>query len=68
MLCVEPVRRLTGAEQQRVAEELLERGARFSHTRNIRALLFHPSFPVDARHNAKIFREKLAAWATRKLP
>ena len=29
--------------------------------------LFHPSFPVDIRHNAKIFREKLAVWATRKL-
>jgi acyl-coenzyme A synthetase/AMP-(fatty) acid ligase len=24
---------------------------------------FHPSFPVDIRHNAKIFREKLAKWA-----
>ena len=34
---------------------------------NIRTILFHPSFPVDARHNAKIFREKLAEWATRKL-
>ncbi len=68
VLCVEPVRRLTGAEQQRVAEELLERGARFAHTKSIRTVLFHPSFPVDARHNAKIFRERLAAWATRKLP
>ena len=25
--------------------------------------LLHPSFPVDIRHNAKIFREKLARWA-----
>ena len=24
---------------------------------------FHPEFPVDVRHNAKIFREKLAVWA-----
>ena len=26
-----------------------------------------PSFPVDIRHNAKIFREKLAVWAARRL-
>ena len=29
--------------------------------------LVHPSFPVDIRHNAKIFREKLAVWAEEKL-
>ena len=32
-----------------------------------RRFLFHPSFPVDIRHNAKIFREKLAVWASRRL-
>jgi acyl-CoA synthetase (AMP-forming)/AMP-acid ligase II len=67
VICVEPTRRLSRAEKERVAGELLERGAGFSHTRNIRTVLFHRSFPVDARHNAKIFREKLAVWATRKL-
>ena len=29
--------------------------------------LFHKSFPVDIRHNVKIQREKLAAWAAKKL-
>jgi len=29
-------------------------------------VLFHPEFPVDMRHNAKIFREKLALWAERQ--
>jgi acyl-coenzyme A synthetase/AMP-(fatty) acid ligase len=67
VICVEPTRRLSHAEKERVAAELLERGAGFSHTRSIRTVLFHRSFPVDARHNAKIFREKLAVWATRKL-
>ena len=38
-----------------------------SHTRAIATILFHPSFPVDIRHNAKIFREQLAAWAARQL-
>jgi len=29
----------------------------------MRDMLFHSSFPVDVRHNAKIVREKLAVWA-----
>ncbi|MBN2448831.1 MAG: AMP-binding protein [Lentisphaeria bacterium] len=36
-------------------------------TRPIREILFHRSFPVDIRHNAKIRREVLARWAARKL-
>ncbi len=36
-------------------------------TENIELFLIHPGFPVDIRHNAKIFREKLADWASRKL-
>jgi acyl-CoA synthetase (AMP-forming)/AMP-acid ligase II len=36
-------------------------------TQPIRDFLLHPAFPVDIRHNAKIFREKLAVWAARKL-
>jgi hypothetical protein len=31
------------------------------------AILRHPGFPVDIRHNAKIFREKLAIWADQTL-
>ncbi len=36
-------------------------------TADIRHFLFHPKFPVDIRHNAKIFREKLALWAAKKI-
>ena len=36
-------------------------------TAGIVDFLIHPSFPVDIRHNAKIFREKLAVWAARRL-
>lgn len=32
-------------------------------TNKIQWFFLHPSFPVDARHNAKIFRDKLSAWA-----
>lgn len=36
-------------------------------TENIGCVLIHDSFPVDIRHNAKIFREKLAHWAHAKV-
>ena len=35
-------------------------------TEEIADFLLHPGLPVDIRHNAKIFREKLAVWAERK--
>lgn len=43
------------------------RASEFEHTRRIREFLLHPNFPVDVRHNSKIFREKLAVWADKKL-
>jgi len=48
-------------------QELLELGKRFPHTEKIKFFLLHPEFPVDIRHNAKIFREQLAAWAEEKV-
>ena len=36
-------------------------------TAAIDVFLIHPAFPVDIRHNAKIFREKLAVWAAGKV-
>ncbi len=36
-------------------------------THNIQTVLFHKAFPVDIRHNSKIFREKLAIWAEKKI-
>jgi acyl-CoA synthetase (AMP-forming)/AMP-acid ligase II len=47
--------------------ELLAIAAKHSHTAGITTILFHPAFPVDIRHNAKIFREKLAVWAAEKI-
>ena len=63
VLCVELEAEAKSADQERLRRELLEIGARFQHTKGIETLLFHPAFPVDIRHNAKIFREKLAVWA-----
>ncbi|HCM48554.1 MAG TPA: peptide synthase [Colwellia sp.] len=36
-------------------------------TSAISHFLIHEDFPVDIRHNAKIFREKLAVWAQQEL-
>ncbi|MEE8107072.1 MAG: fatty acid CoA ligase family protein [Planctomycetota bacterium] len=46
---------------------LLYLGQTQPHTARIQTILFHKSFPVDTRHNAKIFREKLAVWAAKQL-
>jgi acyl-CoA synthetase (AMP-forming)/AMP-acid ligase II len=67
VLCVELEARTSAADRERIKRELLTLGAARPHTRGIETILFHPSFPVDIRHNAKIFREKLAAWAARQL-
>ncbi|NQS72285.1 MAG: AMP-binding protein [Desulfobulbaceae bacterium] len=48
--------------------ELLQLAQASELTKNIRHFLVHPSFPVDIRHNAKIFREQLALWAGRQMP
>lgn len=47
---------------------LLAAGARVEATRRIRDVQLHRGgFPVDARHNAKIQRERLAAWAAKRV-
>jgi len=56
-----------GWATKRFTEELLDLGRRNELTRNITDVLFHPAFPVDYRHNAKILREKLAVWAEDRL-
>lgn len=67
VLCVELENKGAKLELELLRKELLEIGSRYSHTKNIEEILFHPAFPVDIRHNAKIFREKLAVWAEGKL-
>lgn len=47
--------------------ELFDLGARHDQTKCLEAILFHPSLPVDIRHNAKIQREALAVWAASRL-
>ena len=49
--------------KEALTEELLTLGASHAITQPIQRVLFHPAFPVDIRHNAKIGREQLARWA-----
>jgi olefin beta-lactone synthetase len=53
--------------REALIQELLDLGKRFPHTEKIKFFLLHPQFPVDIRHNAKIFREQLATWAEEKV-
>jgi acyl-CoA synthetase (AMP-forming)/AMP-acid ligase II len=47
--------------------EVRQLAKRHPLTAAIDDFLLHPAFPVDIRHNAKIFREKLAVWAASQL-
>jgi len=67
VLCVEPLRKPDAARRHRIQTDLLQLGHNHALTRSIQQILFHKSFPVDIRHNAKIGREKLAAWAAKQL-
>jgi acyl-CoA synthetase (AMP-forming)/AMP-acid ligase II len=67
VLCVEVEKEAAPPPPEVLRQELLDLGAAHAQTRTVRTILFHPSFPVDVRHNAKIFREKLAAWASKQL-
>ena len=69
VIVIEPrTRRLpTGSAATRFTEQLLELGRANSLTTRIASILFHRSFPVDVRHNAKINRESLAAWAAEQI-
>ena len=63
VLCVEPKSAVNSGEWD---EEALRRaGARHEHTRRIGTFPIVMRFPVDVRHNSKIFREKLAVAISR---
>lgn len=51
------------SDARRFAAELRALGATQYATAGIRRFYFHPRFPVDVRHNAKIHRLTLARWA-----
>jgi len=50
-----------------MVSSLREQAKRSEVTLGLEIFLCHDGFPVDVRHNAKIFRERLAVWADRTL-
>ena len=67
VLCVEVDDEEDVVDFEYLKRELLDLGREHPQTEAITTLLRHPGFPVDVRHNAKIFREKLALWAEGQL-
>lgn len=63
IICIEPAFPEKSIDKETIKAELLNLAARNEMTRGIKTIIFHKSFPVDIRHNSKIFREKLAEWA-----
>ena len=53
--------------KKKVKEELLKLAGGSVLTEDIDIILFNKAFPVDIRHNSKIFREKLAVWAQKQI-
>ncbi len=50
-------------EKPAIARDLRQLALQHPHTAGITKFFFHPSLPVDVRHNAKIHRLTLAQWA-----
>lgn len=63
LICIELDTSLVCNKSQQLYQELTTLAEQFHQTQGIKRFLIHPDFPVDVRHNAKIFREKLAVWA-----
>ncbi|MFN3152201.1 fatty acid CoA ligase family protein [Bremerella sp.] len=57
----------TPQEIDQLMGQLREIGNKNTLTDRIEHFLLHPNFPVDVRHNSKIFREKLTVWAEERL-
>jgi acyl-CoA synthetase (AMP-forming)/AMP-acid ligase II len=67
VICIELYPSDKGNNKERLTEELLDLAKSHELTRTIETVLYHKSFPVDIRHNSKIFREKLTVWSQKQL-
>jgi len=67
VVCIELEKDRRKKRKQEITDELLELAKESVITQDIDTILYHRSFPMDVRHNSKIFREKLKTWAEQKL-
>lgn len=66
VVCIELNKDIVCSTANVLYQDLIKLAEQYPHTEGINRFLIHPDFPVDVRHNAKIFREKLAVWAQAK--
>ena len=66
IICIELEKNHLKKNKKKITEELLELAKESVITKEIDTILYHKAFPVDIRHNSKIFREKLTRWAQTK--
>jgi acyl-CoA synthetase (AMP-forming)/AMP-acid ligase II len=67
VMCIELKKSRHRLNKKTIKNELLELAVQNEFTKDVKTILFRKYFPVDIRHNSKIFREKLAIWAEKKL-
>ncbi|WP_028865525.1 olefin beta-lactone synthetase [Psychromonas aquimarina] len=66
LLCIELISK-PSESSIKLFNELKFMADRHPQTAGIKEFLIHQAFPMDIRHNAKIFREKLALWAQQQI-
>lgn len=66
VVCVELLEKQTESSLK-LFNELRFSADKHEHTQGIKHFLIHQGFPMDIRHNAKIYREKLAVWASAEI-
>jgi len=62
VICIELLDKPTESSLK-LFNELRFSAEKHEHTQGIKHFLIHQGFPMDIRHNAKIYREQLAVWA-----
>ena len=65
-VCVELEKDVDPSEGIAVISDLKAMAQQHEETKLLKQFRIHPGFPVDIRHNAKIYREKLAVWVMDK--
>ncbi len=65
VICIEPASDI--GNKKKFIKEMQDMALSHELTKDIKHILLHKSFPVDIRHNSKIFREKLSEWAATKI-
>ncbi len=67
VICIEPSGKLGKGESEKLLQGAKNLAIEKGLFPLIDTFLIHKNFPVDPRHNAKIFREKLQAWAAKRI-